>query len=316
MKKNNDGFSSHIVKLNKSALPLLRNRLELPHRVLNFKTVKCLFFYMLFAFCILFVIFTLEILFKYYDVSGRRNKLSLELFNKIQPRFAASNVNLSFNLILLKNERIKAWSDELAPLNGEQPSSFNATPFDATFGEIKRTLIDSFLAANKRIEFCSPYGNNLTGPLNVTSILDDMEMTNLVQFHEPSTFNLSNNNYNDNNLYFLNETIFRLKVRDAHYRQFWHMWHTSNVSEFDWPITSNVNVTLGGKWQPQSCLSRFKVAIIIPFRDRIPHLKVLTNYLHFILQRQLISYRIFVVEPTTPLNIKFNKGRVMNAGET
>ncbi len=69
----------------------------------------------------------------------------------------------------------------------------------------------------------------------------------------------------------------------------------------------------GGHWKPKECISNYKIAIIIPYRDRLPHLKVLLYYLHMILQRQLHDYRIFVVEPTTPLNVRFNKGRVMNA---
>ncbi len=69
----------------------------------------------------------------------------------------------------------------------------------------------------------------------------------------------------------------------------------------------------GGHWKPNECISNYKIAIIIPYRDRLPHLKVLLYYLHLIMQRQLHDYRIFVVEPTTPLNVRFNKGRVMNA---
>ena len=72
-------------------------------------------------------------------------------------------------------------------------------------------------------------------------------------------------------------------------------------------------VQLGGFWRPRGCQSNFKLGVIIPYRDRLAHLKVLLNYLHLVLQRQLIEYRIFVVEPTTPLDIPFNKGRIMNS---
>ena len=69
----------------------------------------------------------------------------------------------------------------------------------------------------------------------------------------------------------------------------------------------------GGFWRPRSCKSNFKLGVIVPYRDRLPHLKVLLHYLHLVLQRQLIEYRIFVVEPTTPLDVPFNKGRIMNS---
>ena len=41
---------------------------------------------------------------------------------------------------------------------------------------------------------------------------------------------------------------------------------------------------LGGSWTPGSCGARHRVAIIIPYRDREFHLKILLNHLHAILQ--------------------------------
>ena len=52
----------------------------------------------------------------------------------------------------------------------------------------------------------------------------------------------------------------------------------------------------GGYWKPQHCLSRDRVAIIIPFRDRQTHLLVLLKYLIPLLQRQQQEYWLFVVE--------------------
>ncbi|XP_022256351.1 beta-1,4-galactosyltransferase 3-like [Limulus polyphemus] len=53
---------------------------------------------------------------------------------------------------------------------------------------------------------------------------------------------------------------------------------------------------LGGAWSPPTCKSSHRVAVIIPFRDRKEHLLILLSYLHPLLQRQLLDYRIFVVE--------------------
>lgn len=69
----------------------------------------------------------------------------------------------------------------------------------------------------------------------------------------------------------------------------------------------------GGKWKPKDCNNELKIAIIIAYRDRLPHLKTQLYFLHLLLQRQKRYYRIFVVEPTTPAHLDFNKGRVYNA---
>ncbi|KAK6985644.1 beta-1 4-N-acetylgalactosaminyltransferase bre-4 [Biomphalaria glabrata] len=71
------------------------------------------------------------------------------------------------------------------------------------------------------------------------------------------------------------------------------------------------DVRMGGEWRPPSCISRHRVAIIIPYRDRWNHLKVLLHYLIPTLKRQQIHFRIFVVEQYG--NETFNKGRIMNA---
>ncbi|KAL1447056.1 hypothetical protein WDU94_005566, partial [Cyamophila willieti] len=72
------------------------------------------------------------------------------------------------------------------------------------------------------------------------------------------------------------------------------------------------NVSFGGEWRPPQCESRHLVAVVIPFRDRASHLLTLLHHLHPILQRQLLHYKIFVVEQAG--NGTFNKGMLMNAG--
>ena len=62
-------------------------------------------------------------------------------------------------------------------------------------------------------------------------------------------------------------------------------------------IAKRNNLTLpGGEWSPSECRNTEKLAIIIPFRDRDEHLRIFLNHIHPILQRQKLSYRIFVVE--------------------
>ena len=72
----------------------------------------------------------------------------------------------------------------------------------------------------------------------------------------------------------------------------------------------NPHVELGGKWAPSDCEPWQKVMIIIPYRDRDYHLRLLLNRIHPMLQRQKIAYQIFLAvqageEP-------FAKGRLVN----
>ena len=55
-------------------------------------------------------------------------------------------------------------------------------------------------------------------------------------------------------------------------------------------------LTAGGRWRPADCASRQRVAVVVPFRDRLDHLLVFLRHIHPILQRQRLEYQIFVVE--------------------
>jgi len=52
----------------------------------------------------------------------------------------------------------------------------------------------------------------------------------------------------------------------------------------------------GGKWRPSNCVSKQRVAIVIPYRNRKKHLQSLLYYLLPVLKRQELDFRIFVVE--------------------
>ncbi|XP_064598049.1 beta-1,4-galactosyltransferase 3-like [Liolophura sinensis] len=75
---------------------------------------------------------------------------------------------------------------------------------------------------------------------------------------------------------------------------------------------NNPDVKEGGTWQPSNCESLQRVAIIVPYRDREQHLRILLNRLHPMLQKQRIHYRIFVIEQFG--NDLFNRGKLMNVG--
>ncbi|XP_021272464.1 beta-1,4-galactosyltransferase 5 isoform X1 [Numida meleagris] len=72
------------------------------------------------------------------------------------------------------------------------------------------------------------------------------------------------------------------------------------------------SIKLGGHWKPSDCLPRWKVAILIPFRNRYEHLPVLFRHLIPMLQRQRLQFAFYVVEQagTQP----FNRAMLFNVG--
>uniref|UniRef100_G1PM08 Beta-1,4-galactosyltransferase n=1 Tax=Myotis lucifugus TaxID=59463 RepID=G1PM08_MYOLU len=65
-------------------------------------------------------------------------------------------------------------------------------------------------------------------------------------------------------------------------------------------------IKLGGHWAPSDCVPRWKVAILIPFRNRHEHLPVLLRHLVPMLQRQRLRFAFYVIEqvsgrPFSPL---------------
>ena len=72
--------------------------------------------------------------------------------------------------------------------------------------------------------------------------------------------------------------------------------HTTRVP--DWAVLEQQITMLnpGGRYKPRDCLSRNRVAIIVPYRDRETHLKMFLQHLHPFLQRQQLDYGIYVIE--------------------
>ena len=62
----------------------------------------------------------------------------------------------------------------------------------------------------------------------------------------------------------------------------------------------------GGAGSPANCTTRRRVAIIVPYRDREQQLGIFIRHMHPILIRQLVDYRIFLIQqvrnnvPLTP----------------
>lgn len=74
----------------------------------------------------------------------------------------------------------------------------------------------------------------------------------------------------------------------------------------------NSSIRPGGLYAPTNCTARYKVAIIIPYRNRAQMLAVFLNHMHPFLMQQHLDYGIYIVEPKQGL--KFNRGLLLNIG--
>ena len=157
----------------------------------------------------------------------------------------------------------------------------------------------------------------------MTQILEEFNLSTLVSLHEPGVYSWENKYTIEIELFYLKPQNLNSTYKHPRFNEFWELWHTKNMSILN--ISKELlgndgnRVELGGRWRPIGCISKHKVAIIIPFKDRIPHLRVNIEYMHMILQRQMLDYRIYVVEGKFSKKLKvsfnFNKGRIWNAGK-
>ncbi|XP_077983536.1 beta-1,4-galactosyltransferase 6-like isoform X2 [Glandiceps talaboti] len=68
----------------------------------------------------------------------------------------------------------------------------------------------------------------------------------------------------------------------------------------------------GGLWIPKECKPKWKVAIIIPFRDRHEHLPNLLRHLVLMLMKQRLEFGVFVIEQAN--TDSFNRAMLLNVG--
>ncbi|XP_071808350.1 beta-1,4-galactosyltransferase 6-like [Asterias amurensis] len=68
----------------------------------------------------------------------------------------------------------------------------------------------------------------------------------------------------------------------------------------------------GGIWQPANCKARWKVAILIPYRNRAHHVPIVLRYLIPLLQKQLLSFAFFIINQGNSL--LFNRAMLLNVG--
>ena len=75
---------------------------------------------------------------------------------------------------------------------------------------------------------------------------------------------------------------------------------------------SSSNIQHGGYWTPSDCVGSQKMALIIPFRKRETHLLLFLEHIHGYLQKQKLSYGIYVVDQVD--DMEFNRAMLFNVG--
>ena len=79
----------------------------------------------------------------------------------------------------------------------------------------------------------------------------------------------------------------------------------------------HLSLKMGGKWWPnanhlEKSSKLNKLAIIVPYRDRLVNLELFLRNIHPFLSKQNVHYAVYVIEPMG--NLTFNKGISMNVG--
>ncbi|NWI64616.1 B4GT3 galactosyltransferase, partial [Todus mexicanus] len=68
----------------------------------------------------------------------------------------------------------------------------------------------------------------------------------------------------------------------------------------------------GGRYRPPHCLARYKSAILVAYRNQEKYLHHLLYYIHPFLQRQQLSYSIYLIQQVG--NGTFNRAKLLNVG--
>uniref|UniRef100_A0A8D0G0J3 Beta-1,4-galactosyltransferase n=1 Tax=Strix occidentalis caurina TaxID=311401 RepID=A0A8D0G0J3_STROC len=77
-------------------------------------------------------------------------------------------------------------------------------------------------------------------------------------------------------------------------------------------VKKNPFVQAGGCYRPPHCLARYKSAILVAYRNQEKYLHHLLYYIHPFLQRQQLSYSIYLIQQVG--NGTFNRAKLLNVG--
>lgn len=85
-----------------------------------------------------------------------------------------------------------------------------------------------------------------------------------------------------------------------------------NLDQLSNPGFKPFPVEQGGGWSPPGCIPQFHSVLVISYRDRPDNLDQFLKFMHPFLQRQNLSYDIFVIEQSPGL--AFNRAKLFNIG--
>uniref|UniRef100_A0A8C3TW48 Beta-1,4-galactosyltransferase 3 n=1 Tax=Catharus ustulatus TaxID=91951 RepID=A0A8C3TW48_CATUS len=86
-----------------------------------------------------------------------------------------------------------------------------------------------------------------------------------------------------------------------------------SVSPYSWMIMErNPFVQSGGHYKPPHCFARYKSAILVVYRNQEKYLHHLLYYIHPFLQRQQLSYTIYLIQQVGTGS--FNRAKLLNVG--
>ncbi|TWW65589.1 beta-1,4-galactosyltransferase 6-like [Takifugu flavidus] len=85
-----------------------------------------------------------------------------------------------------------------------------------------------------------------------------------------------------------------------------------SMEETEVSFTKFADMEFGGHWKPKDCIPRWKVAILIPFRNRHEHLPILLQHLIPMLLRQRLEFGFYVIEQSG--SQPFNRAMLFNIG--
>lgn len=114
--------------------------------------------------------------------------------------------------------------------------------------------------------------------------------------------------FEDSNFFLISNNSKKCKLKESELK--------AVTLDFDPSITlqqvavANPALEAGGRWSPKLCVSWQNVMIIVPYRDREYHLRVLLNRLHPMLQKQKIEYQLFLANQAG--EGPFARGRLAN----
>ncbi|XP_030069693.1 beta-1,4-galactosyltransferase 6 isoform X2 [Microcaecilia unicolor] len=97
------------------------------------------------------------------------------------------------------------------------------------------------------------------------------------------------------------------------------MWGLININmseisldEIHKLFSKDTDIRPGGHWKPKDCVPRWKVAVIIPFRNRHEHLPIFFRHLIPMLQNQRLEFAFYVIEQSGTQ--MFNRAMLFNVG--